>query len=99
MGLLLPTLLKASEDKLLFGSDLRKPLEPTDSPAHCGQGWGAPPQNDCPPTQGLEQPKAHAKWVTYEHFPSAQGLAEDQGRVQNPTFYLKKRIKIIQEYF
>ena len=39
MGLLLPTLLKASEDKLLFGSDLRKPLEPTDSPAHCGQGY------------------------------------------------------------
>ena len=73
MGLLLPTLLKASEDKLLFGSDLRKALEPTDSPAHCGQGWGAPPQKDCPPTQGLELPKAHAKWVTYEHFPSAQG--------------------------
>ena len=49
MGLLLPTLLKGSEDKLLFGSDPRKLLEPTESPAHCGQGWGAPPENDCPP--------------------------------------------------
>ena len=67
MGLLLPTLLKASEDKLLFGSDLRKPLEPTDSPAHCGQSWGAPSESDCPPTQGSEQPKAHAKWVTCGH--------------------------------
>lgn len=29
MGLLLPTLLKASEDKLKLGYDLRKTLEPT----------------------------------------------------------------------
>lgn len=36
MGLLLPTFLKASEDKLQLVCDLRKPLEPTDSPAQGG---------------------------------------------------------------
>ena len=36
MGLLLPTLLKVSEDKLLLGSNLRKPQEATDRPAQVG---------------------------------------------------------------
>lgn len=37
MGLLLSTLLKASEDKLSLGYDLRKTLEPSDRPVQDGR--------------------------------------------------------------
>lgn len=53
MGLLLPTLLKASEDKLQLGYDLRKPLEPTDRPVQGDKGQRTPSENSCGPPRFL----------------------------------------------
>ena len=57
MGLHLPILLKASEDKLPLGYDLRKPLEPTDRPAEGGEGQRAPHENSCGPPSLLSNGK------------------------------------------
>lgn len=98
MGLLLPTLLKASEDKLQLVSDPRKPLEPTDRPARVGRvrelllrtavahpGFWA--------TEGFCQ--VGQKWkgggvLIYGHL-SLPARAECYGGVQKPTSYLEKK--------